>query len=172
MLLFIYFSPLLKAKAELKPFWKKPWFTFLIIILAMAVLIAAISVYLMDSKSSSPNTTDDVAYLSFGPKSRPILRIQSVATTNGDYFKKCSPAVTCDPNAKYRTYNGSCNNLQNPNWGAAMTPFYRLMNAEFSDSKEQNYNYRFKIFSLYLLYLFLYLFYVKQKKLEILKLLH
>jgi len=135
---FCYFSPLLKAKAELKPFWKKPWFTFLIIIFVMAVLIAVISVYLTASKSSSPNATDH-ASLSFGHKSRPILRIQSVATTNGDYFEKCSPPVTCDPNEKYRTYNGSCNNLQNPNWGAAMTPFYRLMNAEFSDSKEHSY---------------------------------
>lgn len=63
-------------------------------------------------------------------------KIPTIATTNGDYFKKCAPIVTCDPDAKYRTYNGSCNNLQNPNWGAALTPFYRLMNAEFNDGNK------------------------------------
>jgi len=113
-------SPLLKAKAELEPFWKKSWFTFLIIIVAIA-LAAAFIVYLFGNNSL--NTT----------KARPITRVVSVATTNGDYFKQCSPAVTCILDAKYRTYNGSCNNIQNPNWGAALTPFYRLMNADFAD---------------------------------------
>jgi len=41
--------------------------------------------------------------------------------------------VTCDPNSKYRTVDGSCNNLKNPSWGASMTPFYRYINPEFSD---------------------------------------
>jgi len=56
-----------------------------------------------------------------------------VATINNDYFEKCAPRITCDPNAKYRTVNGSCNNLQNPSWGAALTPFYRYMDPMFSD---------------------------------------
>jgi len=61
-----------------------------------------------------------------------------VATINNDYFDKCSPSVTCDPKAKYRTVNGSCNNLQNPNWGAALTPFYRYMDPVFSDGNFKN----------------------------------
>ncbi|XP_025202646.1 peroxidase-like [Melanaphis sacchari] len=63
----------------------------------------------------------------------PTLRLNSAATINNDYFDKCAPQITCDAHAKYRTINGSCNNLQNPNWGAALTPFYRYMNPEFSD---------------------------------------
>ena len=69
--------------------------------------------------------------------SYPKSRVSSIATTNGDYFKKCAPIVTCNPNDKYRTFNGSCNNLQNPNWGAALTPFYRLMNADFNDGNKR-----------------------------------
>ncbi|KAL4142197.1 hypothetical protein QTP88_004703 [Uroleucon formosanum] len=78
--------------------------------------------------ATSSNNSVNVEY-----KSYPTSRVSSIATTNGDYFKQCAPAVTCNPDDIYRTYNGSCNNLQNPNWGAALTPFYRLMNAEFDD---------------------------------------
>jgi len=41
--------------------------------------------------------------------------------------------VKCDPIAKYRRIDGYCNNLEKPSWGAAETPFFRLLNANFSD---------------------------------------
>lgn len=41
--------------------------------------------------------------------------------------------MKCDPNAKYRSINGSCNNLKIPTWGSALTPFFRLLDASFSD---------------------------------------
>lgn len=59
----------------------------------------------------------------------------SVATTNNDYLAQCAPQVKCDPNAKYRSINGSCNNLITPTWGAAETPFLRMLNANFNDGK-------------------------------------
>jgi len=59
--------------------------------------------------------------------------ILSVATTNDDYFKQCAPQVKCDPTAKYRSINGSCNNLETPTWGAAKTPFLRMIDANYSD---------------------------------------
>lgn len=55
--------------------------------------------------------------------------------------------MTCDSYAKYRTVNGSCNNLQNPTWGASMTPFYRYIDPEFSDGNA------FRIDTYYLLYI-------------------
>lgn len=61
------------------------------------------------------------------------MALKSVSTINNDYFNKCAPIVTCDSKSKYRTVNGSCNNLQNPTWGAELTPFYRYMDPEFSD---------------------------------------
>lgn len=48
-------------------------------------------------------------------------------------MKRCAPTVGCNASAKYRTFNGSCNNLEIPTWGAANTPFLRLLNAEYSD---------------------------------------
>lgn len=115
--------PLLNNKKVLRPFWKKTWFVLLALILVIVVAAAAV-IAISSFQITSP--------ANIGTERHPI-RLTSVATTNGDYFKKCAPAVACNANDKYRTYNGSCNNLQNPNWGAALTPFYRLANAEFDD---------------------------------------
>jgi len=41
--------------------------------------------------------------------------------------------VKCDPTAKYRSANGSCNNLGTPTWGAEKTPFLRMIDANYSD---------------------------------------
>jgi len=144
---------LLRSKAEIQPFWKKPWFTLFIVILIIAVITTVIVYLIYHKNDGSPNAINFVDSeantvifsaetvtrnpVNFESKPYPTSRVSSVATTNGDYFKKCAPAVTCNPNDKYRTYNGSCNNLQNPNWGAALTPFYRLMNAEFNDGNKQ-----------------------------------
>ncbi|XP_022169138.1 peroxidase-like [Myzus persicae] len=70
---------------------------------------------------------------SYTTKTRRSPHIFSIATTNDDYLKQCAPQVKCDPIAKYRSINGSCNNLKTPTWGAAETPFFRLLNANFSD---------------------------------------
>lgn len=42
----------------------------------------------------------------------------------------------CDEMAKmYRNLDGSCNNLESPNLGAAMTEYSRLLPADYDDSK-------------------------------------
>lgn len=41
----------------------------------------------------------------------------------------CPPflaGVECRP-GKYRRFDGLCNNVEHPTWGAAMTPFQRLI---------------------------------------------
>ncbi|KAJ8043608.1 Peroxidasin [Holothuria leucospilota] len=46
-----------------------------------------------------------------------------------------SPAQgECNPLDVYRTIDGSCNNLNNPYWGKSMTPFKRLIPAQYSDN--------------------------------------
>ncbi|KMQ96941.1 chorion peroxidase [Lasius niger] len=40
--------------------------------------------------------------------------------------------VECRP-GKYRRYDGLCTNLQNPTWGATLSPFARLMSPRFAD---------------------------------------
>jgi hypothetical protein len=113
-----------------------------VIIVATAVIIVISS---LQPKDNPPNAgspdRDTYNNVASGSKLSPVsigtkqqqIRLTSVATTNGDYFKKCAPIVVCNAGDKYRSYNGSCNNLQNPSWGAALTPFYRLADAEFSD---------------------------------------
>jgi len=46
--------------------------------------------------------------------------------------------IACDPNFPYRSLDGSCNNLKNPWWGKAGTPFKRWMSADYSDDFKLN----------------------------------
>ncbi|XP_067657302.1 peroxidase-like isoform X2 [Haliotis asinina] len=45
----------------------------------------------------------------------------------------CSVDIVCDRYAKYRTYDGSCNNLRRPQWGKAGFAFDRLFGAHYDD---------------------------------------
>ncbi|XP_070516525.1 uncharacterized protein Cysu, partial [Cardiocondyla obscurior] len=40
--------------------------------------------------------------------------------------------IECRP-GKYRRFDGLCTNLQNPNWGASLSPFTRLIGPQFAD---------------------------------------
>ena len=44
---------------------------------------------------------------------------------------------TCDPKAKFRSIDGTCNNLQNPLWGASKIPFRRLLPQRYEDGIQQ-----------------------------------
>jgi hypothetical protein len=46
--------------------------------------------------------------------------------------------VICDPTAKYRTIDGSCNNLQNPLWGRSNRPHRRFLKAQYMDGMYWN----------------------------------
>uniref|UniRef100_A0A2M4ABL8 Putative peroxidase n=1 Tax=Anopheles triannulatus TaxID=58253 RepID=A0A2M4ABL8_9DIPT len=41
--------------------------------------------------------------------------------------------ASCNPSSRYRTFDGTCNNLQNPSWGAANTAYGRLIAADYGD---------------------------------------
>jgi len=75
-----------------------------------------------------------------------VLKVtEKIVTTNADRYsyenykipqKFCPKKFlnnVCDPNYPYRSIDGSCNNLQNPWWGAANTPYKRLLRAEYDD---------------------------------------
>uniref|UniRef100_A0A2M3ZYF0 Putative peroxidase n=1 Tax=Anopheles triannulatus TaxID=58253 RepID=A0A2M3ZYF0_9DIPT len=42
-------------------------------------------------------------------------------------------ATNCNVTSPYRTLDGTCNNLQNPSWGAANTAYGRLIEADYGD---------------------------------------
>lgn len=52
-----------------------------------------------------------------------------------DIADRCINVPNCDPNAKYRSINGSCNNLKFPMWGMAGTALVRLVSAVYEDGK-------------------------------------
>lgn len=41
--------------------------------------------------------------------------------------------VNCDPQGRFRSFTGHCNNLKNPSWGAAQTPFVRFLTPKHPD---------------------------------------
>lgn len=45
----------------------------------------------------------------------------------------CEPQPTCNPNSKYRTIDGSCNNLREPNYGKSFTPLQRILGNAYAD---------------------------------------
>ena len=46
---------------------------------------------------------------------------------------KCPRHQGCDPGDKWRRYDGSCNNLNNPLWGSANSAFQRTLLPQYSD---------------------------------------
>lgn len=41
--------------------------------------------------------------------------------------------IRCDPSGRFRAFTGHCNNLMNPSWGAAQTPFVRFVAPQHPD---------------------------------------
>jgi len=50
-----------------------------------------------------------------------------------DLADQCFPKPICDPLTKYRTINGSCNNLIFPIWGQSNSANTRIIQADYSD---------------------------------------
>jgi len=44
----------------------------------------------------------------------------------------CRPLPVCT-NTRYRTIDGTCNNLNNPAWGSAGAPFFRILKPDYGD---------------------------------------
>ncbi|XP_015374037.1 PREDICTED: peroxidase-like [Diuraphis noxia] len=54
-----------------------------------------------------------------------------------DLADRCFPKPICDPLTKYRTINGSCNNLIFPIWGQSNSANTRIIQADYSDGKSK-----------------------------------
>lgn len=64
-------------------------------------------------------------------KEEPHIRYQDESVIQGC----ASPAPARCLQTKYRSYDGSCNNLNNATLGTANSPFQRLLPPNYSDSK-------------------------------------
>jgi hypothetical protein len=47
----------------------------------------------------------------------------------------CPRRPHCDPSSRYRTFDGSCNNLGNPKIGMANTPLRRILPNHYDDGE-------------------------------------
>lgn len=70
---------------------------------------------------------------------RYISTLKLDGTPLGD---KCmaSHVTSCDSKMKYRSIDGSCNNIDNPSWGSAMTAYTRILFPQYFDGKDPFYN--------------------------------
>lgn len=62
-----------------------------------------------------------------------VTGAQSVAQQN--VADVCLTSIPCNPRARYRSFDGSCNNLQQPGWGSVNTALVRLLPAAYQDGK-------------------------------------
>ncbi|XP_061183345.1 peroxidase-like protein [Saccostrea echinata] len=53
-----------------------------------------------------------------------------------EFSPYCYQLPRCDPNKKYRSACGACNNLRNPLYGKAFTPFRRIVPSKYEDGIE------------------------------------
>ncbi|XP_025017963.1 peroxidase [Tetranychus urticae] len=62
-----------------------------------------------------------------------ILALRSISLLNSPIRDRCPPERPC-PSTKYRQPDGSCNNLNRPTLGKALSPFGRLLPPDYADS--------------------------------------
>ncbi|XP_029047333.1 peroxidase-like isoform X2 [Osmia bicornis bicornis] len=48
-----------------------------------------------------------------------------------------SQTMVCNPRAKYRSIDGTCNNVENPSWGSAMTSYTRILFPQYFDGIQE-----------------------------------
>lgn len=59
--------------------------------------------------------------------------VDTFKTVIGSVCPDFIPPSSCDPSKRYREYNGRCNNLENPTWGAMNTAFKRRLPPDYAD---------------------------------------
>ncbi|CAL4059479.1 unnamed protein product, partial [Meganyctiphanes norvegica] len=70
--------------------------------------------------------------LTVGQVSLVLPQIDTMSTVLRDSCPTPLPPASCPP-SRYRTLDGTCNNPDQPRWGAANTPYLRLLPAWYAD---------------------------------------
>eukprot|EP00091_Calanus_sinicus_P012987 TRINITY_DN28975_c0_g1_i1.p1 TRINITY_DN28975_c0_g1~~TRINITY_DN28975_c0_g1_i1.p1 ORF type:complete len:169 (+),score=30.97 TRINITY_DN28975_c0_g1_i1:222-728(+) len=61
------------------------------------------------------------------------LELKSFSLADTIASTKCPKEVKCNPSEKYRSYDGTCNNLGKTQWGARNTAMQRIRLPKYSD---------------------------------------
>ena len=97
---------------------------------------------IMDEDDESGRSKRDVYHssTSFPQSSRSLDFIQQIKFDKDtdvalqELFGKCIiPEFKCNPESRFRSYSGNCNNLFNPPLGSHLTEFGRILPAEYDD---------------------------------------
>jgi hypothetical protein len=59
--------------------------------------------------------------------------LKTTTTAKPIIFCPFNPNLVCDPSNKYQSFDGTCNNLKNPLYGAANTPYKRIASPVYDD---------------------------------------
>jgi hypothetical protein len=65
-----------------------------------------------------------------------VTRVVSTLPLHQETCARDENALPCDHTNKYRTFNGWCNNLNNPQYGKSVTPLIRFLSAKYDDGKK------------------------------------
>lgn len=87
------------------------------------------------------NRPIDICYR-FGLDKDDCARFISTLSLEGTPLNSACPSSRhkgCNSLAKYRNIDGSCNNVQNPSWGSAMTAYTRILFPQYFDGKGVSY---------------------------------
>jgi hypothetical protein len=77
-----------------------------------------------------------VAFSSYSNETVPDTRTVRLSPRQNKRRRcKFRKTITCSKTSKYRTIDGSCNNLAHPYWGKAGTPLIRFVCSAYDDSK-------------------------------------
>lgn len=68
---------------------------------------------------------------------------QFIPVQQQDIGDACIKSPFCDKNAKYRTIDGFCNNLEFPEWGVTGAPLVRIVPGSYNDGKMVHFIYPF-----------------------------
>lgn len=108
------------------------------------VLLAAVLDPLLQN---SPRNHTTILFYRFGLGKDDCARYISTLPLQGTPLSSAcwAPQVAaCNARAKFRSVDGSCNNVDNPSWGSAMTAYTRILFPRYFDGKDSPYRVTFK----------------------------
>ena len=85
---------------------------------------------------TKPTTTPKTTTLKTTTLKTTTLKTTTLKTTTTAkpiIFCPFNPNLVCDPSNKYQSFDGTCNNLNNPLYGAANTPYKRVASPVYDD---------------------------------------